>query len=230
MTEKYFCMPGDIKVSEMREYLTDEPLFFLHIPRTGGNSLWAALKIWFGEDKAHMVNPENPLPALPGHVYRQHFDRSVGWDIEKAYPEADQFITMLRNPFDRVKSWYRHWKQVGSIGEKTTLEEFINVFRKKISLGLKDNLPQEYTYPHILSDFVFVGITERMQESLDCLAKILGRERIVAPHINKSTGSTFSTADETCRLGSAMFDDVLIYEYARNLFSKELMNRGLDAR
>ena len=93
-------------ISRKRSYV------FVHIPKTGGTSLTAALEdraaaddILIG-DTPKAKRRRGRLSALnaPGRLWKH----STLGDVDGLYPENAFVFTMVRNPWDRVVSYY-HW-------------------------------------------------------------------------------------------------------------------------
>ena len=121
-----------------------------------------------------------------------HYDRWLGYSIERSRPSARQFITFLRDPFDRCVSWYHYWQsafsgkaRVQGAGPNSisaygsTLEEFVRSYR----VTLLDFLP----IPDRWKDFVFIGRTEHLQEDMNVFADMAGGPRVVVGKMNQTS-------------------------------------------
>lgn len=183
-----------------RLYAANEPLFSLHIPKCGGQSLRAVLNLWFQE--AFYTHSDNELQGTkavahslpPGSVIHGHFSNS-DVSVQRCYPQANQFISFIRNPFDIAVSNYfylkehsSNWKvrpnipsSLAAYMEQAVTERFDLVF---------DFLPQrtvgQRTYEFTRSTFLFVGLVEDYQASIDRLAEVLKKPRVNVPLINPS--------------------------------------------
>src|SRR6185312_9901072 len=95
----------------MKAYDRDAPLISLHIPKTGGTSLFRILQGWFG-DRLMRHYAQNGAPpqrhALTGPIcVHGHFNAALGVGVPQYYPDAPQFMTFLREPFERyVSQWF----------------------------------------------------------------------------------------------------------------------------
>lgn len=90
-------------------YNSKEPLISLHIPKTGGTSLRTILLRWFPNGQFLEHYPNNGLLPLRhdcrGPVcIHGHFNSTRGFGVAEYYPHASQFITFLRDPFNRICS------------------------------------------------------------------------------------------------------------------------------
>ncbi|WP_404604982.1 sulfotransferase family 2 domain-containing protein [Caballeronia udeis] len=110
------------------------PVYYLHIPKTGGSSLISYLDSQFDPDE---VCPSQLLPdlfQLPANVLRQYrFFRGHLWYGLSSYLKRDlTYLTMLRDPVQRTISWYSHVKRDVNayrhqrvIDENWTLQDFV---------------------------------------------------------------------------------------------------------
>lgn len=98
-------------VSDMNEKKT---VIFLHVPKTGGSTLGRLIRGQF--DKSVMYRIDSPpyeekissLRELPVSD-KQHIELLLGhmpFGLHSALPQPSTYITMLRNPIDRVLSFY----------------------------------------------------------------------------------------------------------------------------
>ena len=100
----------------MIEYNKAEPLFSIHIPRCGGKSMtpWLA-EIFPGSLGLHYFDEaKNRMPAKhkrqAGTCIHGHFNKARGFGVQDYYPQARQFITILRDPFEVLVSRYYYEK------------------------------------------------------------------------------------------------------------------------
>ena len=109
----------------MKKYDPKKPLISIHIPKCAGSSFSAILKSWFGKgylghyhDEKQDIAPirHNLKSRLffreykPGICIHGHFNHDRGNGTQDYYPEVDQFITILRDPFDLHLSNYFYVK------------------------------------------------------------------------------------------------------------------------
>lgn len=103
----------------------DGPLVFIHIPRSGGSTLTNLLDLHFANDqilKANLLHGEQGrILGIAGHTgehfeldhplsrYRLITGHSNFGDVD-AIVKAPVYMTMLRDPLQRVVSLYRYWK------------------------------------------------------------------------------------------------------------------------
>jgi hypothetical protein len=197
----------------MKEYNPKELLISLHIQKCGGSSFNEVIRKWFGLGfHHHKINEltdklPSPIgfkkklaPILPLCVHG-HFAISRGCSADLYYPEASQFITIVRDPLELHLSNYFYIAQAikdnggfwisgkkhltHPLGESIDqcLEEYKNI-------AYEDNLHfkiNESNYMSVLNqNFIHIGITEDLQKSVDIIAEKLRKKSITIPHINKA--------------------------------------------
>jgi hypothetical protein len=188
----------------MREYDRTSPLIVIHIPKAAGSSVKNIFKLWFGnalydhyfDELAGFPPPKRNLDLLhsldrPLAIYG-HFNRLRGFGIEHYYPEVQQFITILRDPFESAISSYYYirkngpnWKDQARV-PKADLRQFLldtppNMLNQFPRTVTRDNYRDQ-----IEELFIEVGIMERLSESVHLIAKKLGMpfEEEWLPHVN----------------------------------------------
>jgi len=87
-----------------------DPVYFLHIPKTGGSSLISLLTDQFDPDDVCGAQALEELFALPREsVERYRLFRGHHWyGLHRYIGRALTHISMLRNPVQRTVSWYLH--------------------------------------------------------------------------------------------------------------------------
>ncbi|MCB0515832.1 MAG: sulfotransferase family 2 domain-containing protein [Bacteroidetes bacterium] len=103
----------------MIHYNPNDILISIHIPKCGGTSLDAILQKWFGLGlHRHYFNTRSG--ALPekarlktwwgslrkGVCVHGHFNARKAYGVFDYYPQAKQFITVLRDPLEHLISTY----------------------------------------------------------------------------------------------------------------------------
>jgi hypothetical protein len=193
----------------MKDYDPAVPLYSLHIPKCGGTSLLGALRKWFWRWRVIEHYPQRHNPVLATRAPRGamcvhgHFNTGRNAGILQLYPQADQFITFLRDPFDRyVSLWHYLARLARERGDEKMLArraDFAAVLhraarRHKAGRHFGSfvwHFPQLPSAAEIGTQmdrtFVFVGIIERYQDSRDALAAALGKQRMNVPHLNDTS-------------------------------------------
>lgn len=176
----------------MKEYDKNKPLILIHIPKTAGVTVKEIYKAWYGErllfhysdgvkmperfSLGEIHRPDNPI-----YVYG-HFNSDKNFGIQQYYPEVDQFITILREPFEIAVSGFFYVKKA-SLDWRVRLNlpngdltEFIDSWQ----LGLFDYFPCDISFDNykaiIEERFVEIGITEHLDESMIRIGNKLGQK------------------------------------------------------
>ena len=178
----------------MKNYNRAKPLIVIHIPKAAGTSSQQMFQSWFQNNfHRHYFNEtegtkpvkidlqslhsyENPL------ILHGHFNKLRGFGVEDYYPEIDQFITILRDPFELMISHYffvrkagRNWKDQSRVPGndlrsylENTKPNMLNHFPREMTLNNYKDIIEEY--------FIEVGISEKLADSLERIAGKLGFE------------------------------------------------------
>lgn len=178
----------------MRRFEPDQPLVFIHVPKTAGISVRDVFSGWFGARLIlHYYNEAAGRPpqrdprfdrhsrAAPVCVYG-HFNRNRAFGVTDTYPEATQFVTLLRDPFEMACSSYFFVRKV-SAGWK----DRSRVPQGDLATHLEEEPPNmlnhfpcvvtEANYREVIeTQFVEIGVTERLAESLARIAAALGHD------------------------------------------------------
>lgn len=162
---------------------TSEPSFvFHHIPKTAGTSFMAALHNWFqvysdyqglykdrDEFRMHPVDPDflSASSLLAGHW------NTATTLLDLRYPNLKgnkrfQFLTFLRDPLQMHISLYNYrWKMDPE--DCARHERFSSL--GKYLLSTRNRMAEllgctEFNYKETLERFYFIGITEKMEDSI----------------------------------------------------------------
>lgn len=178
----------------MKEYNSSLPLISIHIPKTAGVSVRRIFKGWFGKGylshyfneatgempKKHNLEEahsrENPI------VIYGHFNRKRSFGVEHYYPEVDQFVTILRDPFEQAVSGYFYVRKNSSawIDQSRVPKRSLRQYLLGMKLGILDYFPRKVTldnYQEIVETlFIEIGITEFLDESMRRIAKKLNQQ------------------------------------------------------
>lgn len=176
-----------------------DTLIFLHFPKTGGSTLRTIIERQFVGKSTYSryrewERPESlvrvpiatrrELKLLYGHI-------GFGW--HRFLPQGSVYVTMLRNPVDRVISEYYYLNTrkdlpfFNMLGRGITIEEYMRRNLNKDSTNLQTRwiageefLPHPYSSKELLAlarenlenHFLWVGLTERFDESLLLLQQV----------------------------------------------------------
>ncbi len=191
-------------------YDPSKPLLFIHVPKTGGNSCREVFEQWFGDnlyrhyfrERYKEMPPRRSFGRLqakgePSVIYG-HFNRLRGFGIWKYYPEATQFMTILRDPLEMHLSRFYFLKKVARSGRKifgSSEEITLNEFVKDSQLNMLEHFPRKMTkhnYRDVIDKyFLHIGFLDQLEESLDYMGVLLNKPKLSAriPHLNSSSRS-----------------------------------------
>ncbi|CAN7147368.1 sulfotransferase family 2 domain-containing protein [Phenylobacterium sp. LjRoot219] len=204
-----------------QRYDPARPLFSLHVPKTAGTSFRNDLEAWFGRDRLafHYRGDQGEAPPRaklgPGLCVHGHFNRLRDIGVRQYYPEADQFIVLLRDPYDRfVSTWrYLHFQvrsgvAVPAFVDRPDLAAWLDRRRAALETGedpfsflaqLADPVDPAAPAEAFGPQYLAVGVTERYADSVGLFAAVLGRE---PPKVE----TRLNLASEPHRAGDPDFD------------------------
>lgn len=239
--------------------MTTQPftLIFIHVPKTGGQTLQAVLKrqfpkhTWAGYEYRNMSEEKKrTIRLIRGHVpYGMH--EFVPSDVEYHY------LTMLREPVSRFVSNFNYWKQEGRFSQSYSLEDYArygaeeignNNLQTRYIAGLMkpekprpgqprtyDPLPEnalEMAKTALTRDFSIVGITERFNDSMIVIKHMFSFSRVVYARRNTTRIHTKIDIDSTglrtvIERNNAL--DVELYALANELLTQQIEQlNGVD--
>lgn len=178
----------------MRNYDPQQPLIFVHVPKSAGTAVRGVVESWFpGSFHYNYYDERNskmpdllPIgsPGLPEKslVIYGHFNKRRGFGIEDYYPDVSQFVTILRDPFETVVSGYffvrkksNNWKDQSRVPTEGLEKHLVTV-----KPNILNHFPREMNltnYKDILEEvFIEIGIMENLPLSLEIIAKKLGKD------------------------------------------------------
>lgn len=189
----------------MKEYEPQKPLISIHIPRCAGSSIDRVLRGWYGEKffrhgfKEQSVDfRATPYELSPGICISGHFSRRRNKGVQDLYPEVDQFITFLRDPFEIALSQYFYWKKrrrevkiksgnliEGSAQDYKSIAAFFENGRKSYMLNFMPCEVTEDNFKEVIDKYyVYIGIVEDLQASVYALAERIGFPPSKVDHVN----------------------------------------------
>lgn len=169
----------------------EEAVIFLHLPKTAGTTVNRLIEWEYPLKEMYSVDPvlfnwsSKHLRKLPPARLRKirMFKGHMTFGLHKVLPQPATYITVLRDPVDRVISAYffmrsyklhpLYWKMRR---ENWTLEEFVqrsqrDSVQSKIVAGAKYDTPctaeiLAQAKENLRDHFSVVGLSERLEESL----------------------------------------------------------------
>jgi hypothetical protein len=197
----------------MRPYDPSQPLIYVHIPKCAGSSIVFLLARWFYQGY-HKLNQDESRDILLPRIQTQdekgnwlptvqcihgHFNHGRGYGLPYYYPEIQQYLTILRDPFDVAVSMYFFAKQKSQQGEYWFRGQSVDIRDQFRDVGdyirhypywFFDHLPIDIdlsNYREKLRErFVYMGVFEDLERSLHCMAKVLNKKPFEMPRLNVS--------------------------------------------
>jgi hypothetical protein len=226
---------------------------FVHIPKTGGQTLFAVLARQYAFSQTVTVtDPSDPLTPFRDVARRATptlIRGHVPFGVHEELVIDPIYITILRQPIDRVVSIYRYIERYEEHplhaqvrADRMTLSDFVEsgIDREEVENGQTRQLAGlgaarserhmlERAKAH-LRTFSAVGLTERFDESL-----ILFRRRLdwrmpfyVSKNVAPSGTSAPSIPDDVrSALVERNADDLELYRFAAGLFEEQTTGTGL---
>lgn len=223
-----------------KAYDPAQPLIFIHVPKTAGASVGRIVEGWFGDGYVpNYYNQRTKSPPARSEIFERHsrdapvcvyghFNPMSGFGVQDLYPDAKQFVTILRDPFDRAVSGYYYKRalvlktgQLHPILERTLAEHLEQAPPTMLWHFPRPMTPENYK--DIIDEyFITIGFSETLVPSLHVIAA-LGREfdSNLLGHRNKGiyedTTEDMEAVRATYQARHPLEFDV--YDYAKKRFS-----------
>ena len=240
----------------------DRCVVFVHVPRTGGTTVEKVLDRKYRAHVLHLETLWSPLASvgnLPFHeraaarVVAGH----VHYGVHEYIPRECDYVTVLRDPIERVVSMYRfirgnpkHWLHDELLRSGMCLREFaetaadpgVDNQQTRLIAGtgsgelgqppseLGDNA-LEAAKRH-LRTFLVVGLTERFDESFILLRHAMGWRLPMYMSVNAAGDSESPSVDEDAIAAIRERNrlDLELYDFGRELFAAAVARRGTPFR
>lgn len=252
----------------------DMTWIFLHIPKTGGVTVHNILVRQFAPSRQYLqegvvhrehlehIRTGKPFARVPQNEGNTPFLRQLAqmsedrlrgleliqghfwFGIHEALPQPCSYITLLRNPVDRVLSLYHH--RVTQQNLDMAIEEYIDSARDwqinneqtRRLVGASDDGSYAVREPctahmlelakqHLTEHFPVVGVTERFDESALLIFRKMGL--IPRAYLRKNVGSgRIGQRDIPARL-SKQIEAYNEYDIELHRFATEIVDREIAA-
>lgn len=226
----------------MKRFDPEKPLIFIHVPKTAGMSVQEIFRGWFGSGLIrHYFNevagtPPQRDPRFERHdrtdavcVYG-HFNRNRAFGVTDTYPDATQFITLLRDPFEMACSAYFFTRKVGANWKDTSRvpQADLITYLAENAPNMLNHFPRVVTkanYRDVIDEyFVEIGLTERLAESMARIATALGRNfdpsSLARLNVTKRDMATLDLGELRARYRAAHPLEFTVYDHVRWLFDR----------
>ncbi|MEM7556810.1 MAG: sulfotransferase family 2 domain-containing protein [Cyanobacteria bacterium P01_A01_bin.84] len=245
----------------------DKSVIFLHIPKVGGTTLNKIIARQYKPDSIYRIRTDSrkriqdcvdefkilPVTEKEGiKVIMGH----MGFGIHSFLPQPSVYITLLRNPVERVISYYyyvlrksNHYLHPLVTSKKMSLEDCIlsevstelnNSQTRTIAAtnGDKDSpIPfgkcdiemLDKAKKNLREHFIGVGLVESFDKSLLLFKKLLNWNNIlyIKRNVTKDRPLKSDLSQETLNLIKRQNEfDIELYKYASKLFSEQIAQQG----
>jgi hypothetical protein len=238
-------------------------LIFLHIPKTAGTTLQRIILRQFSRDSVFRINGASvrrSIDQLKGLNGKEKYkirlvSGHVPFGLHTCLPRPASYITVLRNPVERIISHYyyvlrkpNHYLHKEVISRKLDLfgyvseevsSELNNGQTRAVSgaerLCVMNEHPSdsanvlEIAKRNIRDHFTAVGICERFNESLVLFKRLFGWSNILyaRKNVTQERPSVSEIPKQTVRLIERFNElDLELYEHAENVFERMIVDQG----
>lgn len=228
-----------------------QKIIFLHIPKTAGTSF------------RHLLEKEYPGNECLYLYYPLPYELNVVKDIKIRLPTAkalyghipfgihkflgiqgDQYIAFLRDPIQRVISFYNHNARQPGMPYYTAIQEglsLLEMLEREITIETNNHMTRiitssgqagmfddtvmlEQAIENLNKHFCFIGLTEKFAESISLLSKKLGwKSSHAIPYFNVDPAKHSREIDAKTQAALDKYNrlDKLLYEYVSRTFPSQ---------
>jgi hypothetical protein len=197
----------------VKDYNPLQPLISIHIPKCAGSSFNLILRKWF-KRKLYLHYPNEKKNQKPkkhkiktgifnrrlksGICIHGHFNYKRNNGPDHYYPEINQYITFIRDPFEIQLSTYffvrnvpegryRDGKPHPIIEHNYTIKEYLEKYTKShLCSFFPPNLNEKNFKEIINANYVYIGLADDLKTSVEKLAEKLDFPKIEVPTVNVS--------------------------------------------
>ncbi len=239
-----------------------DQLLFIHCPKTAGTTFFTLLSAHYPPVQIYRSQVGRLQDALQEHgwesvakyrLMRAHFDYS----ITRTFPRRPVCVTMLRDPVERIISYYEHVKRATNhkhhrtvVEANMSLRDFIDPplapsdtcnFQVRQLAGAIRGPGQRLSSSTLLEiakvrldEFAFFGIAERFDESLALLHHTFGWQPVEG-YESLNVSPTPSRREDypeqvVARIEEINQQDMRLYRHAWRIFEQRLQQMEQESR
>jgi len=164
---------------------------FIHIPKTGGNSIEDSLFSQKSKTKKNLWGRNNSNKYHGGalqHLMALHILKEVGEDIFSNYFK----FSFVRNPWDKLVSQFKYNEKRFDLRKILEIDKDVKFHEYLIKLNnARNHVQWDHQYKFLYDDngiplVDFVGRFERLQDDFDIICEKIGIPSQQLPHKNKT--------------------------------------------
>ncbi len=230
-----------------------QPIIFIHIPKAAGQTLKLIINRQYKKSKIFSVDGANvdesveifkKLPEVRRREIRVLMGH-INFGLHSYFLQPATYITMLRNPVDRIISHYyyvlrtpNHYLYNQVTSHNMTLDEYITSGismemhngQTRLLAGINGNSQEllEVAQKNLQKQFACIGISERFDETLILLKRYFKWRNIFYAKINvaKTRPNKEDISKDTLDLIKKHNElDIYLYRIVKNEFEKIINNQ-----
>jgi len=228
------------------------PIVFIHVPKTGGMTLYSMIREIYKPSELHKINPAAESIEKYRSLPQTRKDRlkmiygHMDYGLRELLPPDSSYVTLMRHPVDRVISHYYYVRRTENdplreLALRTSLydwvahcnlEEMDNGQTRRLSgmaggikFGECSREVLEQAKINAAKDFALVGVTERYDETYILMSMMFGWpiKNYQSVNVAKSKPGQNEIPARTIRLIEKFNTlDMELYEHATRLFEEKI--------
>ncbi|MCB1181059.1 MAG: sulfotransferase family 2 domain-containing protein [Chlamydiia bacterium] len=209
---------------------TNDLIVFYHIRKCGGTTLFTTLEKKYFATEVHASREWDRIDCNKLKFLRAHLQFH---ETSPLFPNAKN-ITMLREPISRVVSSYCYWLENHKFWPKDKQQRTFPLNESNEAVKMLSDFspddPNVTLVDHLKSaknnlqnKFYFVGIMERMDESVETLFRLLGfKHEKKIPILNTTIVQPSISKKILQKIKKQNWADSELYEFATKIFEKKI--------
>lgn len=234
------------------------PVVFIHIPKTGGMTLYSMIRDIYKPSELHKINPAMESLEKYRHLPQERKEKlkaiygHMDYRVRELLPPNSRYVTLMRNPVERVISHYHYVRRTANdplreLAMRSSLDDWVarcdllemdNGQTRRL-LGSTESVRfgectaemLERARHNVQQNFALVGITERFDETYGLMSKLFDWpiKHYLPRNVAQQRSSIKETPVRTIRLIEKFNAlDMELYEHATRLFAERLGKTDIE--
>lgn len=234
------------------------PVVFIHIPKTGGMTLYSMIRDIYKPSELHKINPAMESLEKYRHLHQDRKDKvkviygHMDYRVRESLPPNSRYVTLMRNPVERVISHYHYVRRTANdplweLAMRSSLDDWVarcNLLemdngQTRRLLGSTESVRfgectaemLERARHNVQQNFALVGITERFDETYGLMSKLFDWpiKRYQPQNVAQQRSSINEIPVRTIRLIEKFNAlDMELYEHASRLFADRIGQADIE--